>query len=168
MANRNGGEFVRTRSSRQVSGGDRTRSSALGVATSGKVRSREGAKVITVSGLAQVSATCQSHGPFVGSTQPLYANKSRLKKRDSNFKEPQQRPTRFRSAPRYTVRIVVVRIACCEQRHHTRTDIMDSFMLGDEGVRDRIRQAEEFLDPSMPTTRPCSRGGGRLFGSLHG
>lgn len=26
---------------------------------------------------------------------------------------------------------------------------MDSFMLQDEGVRDRIRQAEEFLDPSM-------------------
>jgi DNA replication licensing factor MCM3 len=25
---------------------------------------------------------------------------------------------------------------------------MDSFMLQDEGVRDRIRQAEEFLDPS--------------------
>lgn len=41
-------------------------------------------------------------------------------------------------------------------------------MLGDEGVRDRIRQAEEFLDPSMPTTHPCSRGGGPLFGSLHG
>lgn len=28
---------------------------------------------------------------------------------------------------------------------------MDSFMLQDEGVRDRIRQAEEFLDPSMYT-----------------
>jgi DNA replication licensing factor MCM3 len=27
---------------------------------------------------------------------------------------------------------------------------MDSFMLQDEGVRDRIRQAEEFLDPSRP------------------
>lgn len=26
---------------------------------------------------------------------------------------------------------------------------MDSFMLEDDGVRDRIRQAEEFLDPSM-------------------
>lgn len=26
---------------------------------------------------------------------------------------------------------------------------MDSFMLEDEGVRDRIRQAEDFLDPSM-------------------
>lgn len=25
---------------------------------------------------------------------------------------------------------------------------MDSFMLQDEAVRDRIRQAEEFLDPS--------------------
>lgn len=30
---------------------------------------------------------------------------------------------------------------------------MDSFMLQDEGVRDRIRQAEEFLDPSMSTAR---------------
>jgi hypothetical protein len=26
---------------------------------------------------------------------------------------------------------------------------MDSFMLQDEGVRDRVRQAEDFLDPSM-------------------
>jgi hypothetical protein len=26
---------------------------------------------------------------------------------------------------------------------------MDPFMLEDEGVRDRIRQAVEFLDPSM-------------------
>lgn len=25
---------------------------------------------------------------------------------------------------------------------------MDTFMLQDEGVRDRIRQAEDFLDPS--------------------
>jgi hypothetical protein len=31
---------------------------------------------------------------------------------------------------------------------------MDSFMLQDEGVRDRIRQAEEFLDPSMSTAHP--------------
>jgi len=31
------------------------------------------------------------------------------------------------------------------------TATMDSFMLQDEGVRDRIRQAEEFLDPSMYT-----------------
>ncbi|KAJ6444209.1 DNA replication licensing factor mcm3 [Purpureocillium lavendulum] len=30
---------------------------------------------------------------------------------------------------------------------------MDSFMLQDEGVRDRIRQAEEFLDPSDPHAR---------------
>ncbi|KAJ4156817.1 MCM DNA helicase complex subunit [Fusarium falciforme] len=30
---------------------------------------------------------------------------------------------------------------------------MDSFMLGDEGVRDRIRQAEEFLDPNDPQVR---------------
>lgn len=29
---------------------------------------------------------------------------------------------------------------------------MDPFMLEDEGVRDRIRQAVEFLDPSMQTT----------------
>lgn len=29
---------------------------------------------------------------------------------------------------------------------------MDQFMLQDEGVIDRIRQAEEFLDPSMLTT----------------
>ena len=32
---------------------------------------------------------------------------------------------------------------------------MDSFMLQDEGVRDRIRQAEEFLDPS--TSNPTSK-----------
>ncbi|KAF4446463.1 minichromosome maintenance protein 3 [Fusarium austroafricanum] len=30
---------------------------------------------------------------------------------------------------------------------------MDSFMLQDEGVRDRIRQAEEFLDPNDPQVR---------------
>ncbi|EFY99228.1 component of the MCM2-7 complex [Metarhizium robertsii] len=30
---------------------------------------------------------------------------------------------------------------------------MDSFMLDDEGVRDRIRQAEDFLDPSDPHAR---------------
>ncbi|KAK0388711.1 hypothetical protein NLU13_4954 [Sarocladium strictum] len=30
---------------------------------------------------------------------------------------------------------------------------MDSFMLQDEGVRDRIRQAEEFLDPNDPRAR---------------
>lgn len=29
---------------------------------------------------------------------------------------------------------------------------MDAFMLEDEGVRDRIRQAEDFLDPSTITS----------------
>jgi hypothetical protein len=31
---------------------------------------------------------------------------------------------------------------------------MDSFMLQDDGVRDRIRQAEEFLVPSMNKEHP--------------
>ncbi len=30
---------------------------------------------------------------------------------------------------------------------------MDPYMLEDDGVRDRIRQAEEFLDPSMSLPR---------------
>lgn len=34
---------------------------------------------------------------------------------------------------------------------------MDSFMLQDEGVRDRIRQAEEFLDPSRSIARSAKR-----------
>lgn len=35
---------------------------------------------------------------------------------------------------------------------------MDSFMLQDDGVRDRIRQAEEFLVPSMNLLFPAHIG----------
>lgn len=33
---------------------------------------------------------------------------------------------------------------------------MDSFMLQDEGVRNRVRQAEELLDPSMHWLPPLA------------